>query len=141
MAYERIKLEQLRDKVMSAEEAVKFFENDMVVGASGFTKAGDSKVVLAALADRARTEDIKITLMTGASLGHDTDGKLAEAGALKKRMPFQVDRTLRNKINAGEVLFIDQHLSESAELLHNKNLPPVDIAVLEVAYIDRDGSL
>ncbi len=141
MAYERIKLERLKDKVMTAEEAVLFFENDMVVGASGFTKAGDSKVVLEALANRAKTEDIKITLMTGASLGHDTDGKLAEAGALKKRMPFQVDRVLRNKINAGEVLFIDQHLSESVELLHNKVSPPVDIAVIEVAYIDRDGSL
>lgn len=141
MSYERIKLEKLKDKVMTAEEAVQFFENDMVVGASGFTKAGDSKVVLPALAERAKIEPLKITLMTGASLGHDTDGKLAEAGALKKRMPFQVDRTLRNKINAGEVLFIDQHLSESAELLHNKNLPPVDIAVIEVAFIDRDGSL
>ena len=79
--------------------------------------------------------------MTGASLGHGTDGLLAEAGALKKRMHFQVDRILRNKINSGEVLFIDQHLSESAELLHNKNLPDVDIAVIEVAYIDRDGSI
>lgn len=141
MTAERIKLERLKDKVMTVQEAISFFDNDMVVGASGFTKAGDSKVVLEALAERARTEDIKITLMTGASLGHDTDGKLAAAGALKKRMPFQVDRTLRNKINAGEVLFIDQHLSESAELLHNKNLPSVDIAVIEVAYIDRDGSL
>lgn len=141
MTEERIKLERLKDKVITVQEAVGFFENDMVVGASGFTKAGDSKVVLEALAERAKNEDIKITLMTGASLGHDTDGKLAAAGALKKRMPFQVDRTLRNKINAGEVLFIDQHLSESAELLHNKNLPPVDIAVIEVAYIDRDGSL
>lgn len=141
MAYERIKLESLKDKVMSAQEAAMFFEDDMVVGASGFTKAGDSKVVLEALAERAKTEKIQITLMTGASLGHDTDGKLAAAGALKKRMPFQVDRVLRNKINSGEVLFIDQHLSESAELLHNKNLPPVDIAVLEVAYIDRDGNL
>ena len=141
MTAERIKLERLKDKVMTVQEAVDFFENDMVVGSSGFTKAGDSKVVLEALAERAKNEDIKITLMTGASLGHDTDGKLAAAGALKKRMPFQVDRTLRNKINAGEVLFIDQHLSESAELLHNKNLPAVDIAVIEVAYIDRDGSL
>ena len=141
MIEERIKLERLKDKVITVQEAVGFFENDMVVGASGFTKAGDSKVVLEALAERAKNEDIKITLMTGASLGHDTDGKLAAAGALKKRMPFQVDRTLRNKINSGEVLFIDQHLSESAELLHNKNLPSVDIAVIEVAYIDRDGSL
>ena len=141
MDLSRIRLESLHSKVMSAQEAAKLIENGMVVGSSGFTKAGDSKVVLPALAERAKTEDVKITLMTGASLGHDTDGKLAEVGALKKRMPFQVDRVLRNKINAGEVLFIDQHLSEAAELLHNKNLPPVDIAVLEVAYIDRDGSL
>lgn len=141
MINDRIKLEKLRDRVMSAEEAAGFFAHDMVVGASGFTKAGDSKVVLEALANRAKSEPMQITLMTGASLGHDTDGKLAEAGVLKKRMPFQVDRVLRNKINAGEVLFMDQHLSESAELLHNKNLPPVDIALIEVAYIDRDGSL
>lgn len=140
MSLNRIRLESLHSKVMTAEEAAQLIADGMVVGSSGFTKAGDSKVVLPALAERAKKENVKITLMTGASLGHDTDGKLAEAGALKKRMPFQVDRTLRNKINAGEVLFIDQHLSEAAELLHNKNLPPVDVAVLEVAYIERDGS-
>ena len=138
---DRIRLERLKEKVTTAEEAVKLIEDGMVVGSSGFTKAGDSKVILPALAERAKKENIKITLMTGASLGHGTDGKLAEAGALKKRMPFQVDPVLRSKINNGEVLFIDQHLSESAELLHNKNLPDVDIAVLEVAYIDRDGSV
>ncbi len=141
MIEERIKFEKLKDRVMTAQQAVQFFETNMVVGSSGFTKAGDSKVILPALADRAMKEDIKITLMTGASLGHGTDGKLAEAGALKKRMPFQVDRILRDKINQGEVLFIDQHLSEAAELLHNKNLPSVDIAVIEVAFIERDGSL
>lgn len=141
MTEERIKFEKLKDRVMTAQQAVQFFETNMVVGSSGFTKAGDSKVILPALAERAKNEDIQITLMTGASLGHGTDGKLAEAGALKKRMPFQVDRILRDKINKGDVLFIDQHLSEAAELLHNKNLPPVDIAVIEVAFIDRDGSL
>ena len=141
MANDRIRLESLKDKIMTAEQAAFLIKDGMVVGSSGFTKAGDSKAVLPAFAERAKKEQIKITLMTGASLGHDTDGKLAEAGALAKRMPFQVDRVLRNKINAGEVLFIDQHLSESAELLHNKNLPSVDIAVIEVAYIDRDGSI
>src|SRR5690606_14834197 len=121
MTTERIKLGRVRDKVMTVQEWVSFFRNDLVVGASGFAKAGHSKVVVEALAERAKNEDIKSTLLTGASLGHDTDGKLASAGALKIRMHFQVDRTLRNKINAGEVLFIDQHLSESAELLDNKN--------------------
>jgi succinyl-CoA:acetate CoA-transferase len=138
---ERIKLELLRDKVCTAQEAAALFKDGMVIGASGFTKAGDSKAVLAALAERGQKEKIKVTLMTGASLGQGTDGKLAAAGVLAKRMPFQVDKTLRNKINDGTVLFIDQHLSESAELLHNKNLPPVDIAVIEAAYIDRDGNI
>jgi len=141
MSYDRIKLKSLHDKVITAEQAALLIKNGMIVGSSGFTKAGDSKVVLPALADRAKTDPLKITLITGASLGHGTDGKLAEAGVLAKRMPFQVDRILRSKINAGEVLFIDQHLSETAELLHNKNLAAVDIAVLEVAAIEVDGSI
>src|SRR5690606_23111104 len=139
---ERIRLERLKDKIMTAQEAANLIENGMVVGASGFTKAGDSKAVIPELANkRLIDEEFKITLMTGASLGHGTDGKLAEAGILQKRMPFQVDPILRKKINSGEVLFIDQHLSESAELLHNRNLPDVDIAVIECVYIDRDGSI
>lgn len=138
---ERIRLEKLKDKVTTVEAAVGFFKNGMTVGASGFTKSGDSKAILPALADRAKNEELKITLITGASLGHGTDGALAAAGALKKRMPFQVDRILRDKINQGEVLFIDQHLSESAEQIHNKIIDPLDIAVIEAAFIERDGSI
>jgi succinyl-CoA:acetate CoA-transferase len=113
----------------------------MVVGASGFTKSGDSKAVLAALAERAASEDIKITLITGASLGQDTDAKLASAHALQKRMPFQADPVLRRHINSGDVLFIDQHLSESVELLHNHYIPQLDVAVIEAALITEDGSI
>lgn len=83
MSTGRIKVASLLDKVMTAAEAAQLFENGMVVGSSGFTKAGDSKEVLPAFAKRAENEDIQITLMTGASLGHGTDGKLAAAGALK----------------------------------------------------------
>ena len=70
---ERIRLESLRDKVTTAENAAQIIKNGMVVGTSGFTKAGDSKAVLPALAEKGKTEDLKITLMTGASLGHGTD--------------------------------------------------------------------
>ncbi|MFZ4931015.1 succinate CoA transferase [Chryseobacterium sp. Mn2064] len=138
---ERIRLESLHQKVTTAENAVKIIKDGMTIGSSGFTKAGDSKAILPALAERGKTEDLKVTLMTGASLGHGTDGKLAEANVLRKRMPFQVDPILRNKINKGEILFIDQHLSESAELLHTKNLQSIDVAVIEAAYIERDGSI
>lgn len=51
-----------------------------------------------------------------------------------------MDATLRGKINQGEVLFIDQHLSEAAELLHNGTIK-MDLAVLEVAGIEKDGGL
>jgi len=138
---ERIRLESLHQKVTTAENAVKIIKDGMTIGSSGFTKAGDSKAILPALAERGKTEDLKVTLMTGASLGHGTDGKLAEANVLKKRMPFQVDPILRNKINSGEILFIDQHLSESAELLHTKNLQSIDVAIIEATYIERDGSI
>ncbi len=60
--------------------------------------------------------------MTGASLGNDLDKQLTEAGVLSRRMPFQVDSTLRKAINAGEVMFIDQHLSETVEQLRNNQL-------------------
>lgn len=137
---ERIHLETLTSKVMTAEEAAKLFEHNMTVGSSGFTRGGDSKVVLKALADRSLVEELKITLITGASLGHDSDGKLAMNNSLNKRLPFQVDGILRKEINKGNVLFLDQHLSETADFLTNGTFN-MDIGILEVAEILEDGSL
>ena len=131
MQIDRIKYEDYKDKIITAVQAAAMFKDKMTVGSSGFTKAGDSKAVLPAFAARAANENIAITLITGASLGHTTDSDLARADALYKRMPFQVDSVLREKINNGSVFFIDQHLSETAELLNNKHLPPLDIAIIE----------
>lgn len=137
----RILRAELRDKIITSEQAAALIKDKMVVASSGFTKAGDSKAVLIALAERAKTDPLKITLMTGASLGHGTDGALAEANALSLRLPFQVDPILRKAINTGEVLFIDQHLGETANLLKANNFPKIDIAILEVALIEEDGSI
>ena len=49
--------------------------------------------------------------MTGASLGNDLDNILTLAGVLARRLPFQSDPVLRKAINAGEAMFIDQHLN------------------------------
>lgn len=141
MIEERILFQPYRNLVMSADDAAKFFTDRMVVGSSGFTKAGDSKAVLPALARRAQEEPIGITLITGASLGYTTDGDLATANALYRRMPFQSDPALRGKINTGETLFIDQHLSETAELLANGHLPAVDLAVIEATMMDEEGNI
>ena len=141
MISDRVRLPSLLNKVVSADEAAALIKDGMVVGTSGFTRAGEAKAVSLALVERAKQHPLKITLMTGASLGNDLDGKLAEAGVLYKRMPFQVDRTLRKAINAGQVLFIDHHLSEPAELLRNQQLPPPDIAIIEAVAITEDGHI
>src|SRR5690554_8147171 len=91
---------------MSAAQAALFIEDAMTVGMSGFTRAGEAKAVPLALVDRAREQPLKIDLLTGASLGNDLDRQMTEAGVLARRMPFQVDATLRRAINQGEVMFI-----------------------------------
>jgi succinyl-CoA:acetate CoA-transferase len=141
MHSERIRLKSLLDKVVSAEEAARFIKNGMTIGMSGFTRAGEAKAVPLALAERAAREELKITLMTGASLGNDLDKILTQAGVLARRLPFQSDPGLRRAINAGEVMFIDQHLSETVELLRSRQIGPVDIAVLEAVAITAEGGI
>lgn len=139
MSLERIRLESLQNKVISAEQAAEFIKDGMTVGMSGFTRAGEAKAVPLALIERAKTEPLKISLITGASLGNDLDKQLTEVGALARRMPFQVDNTLRKAINNGQVMFIDQHLSETVEQMRNNTLKRPDIAIVEAVAITEDG--
>ncbi|SDN52742.1 acetyl-CoA hydrolase/transferase family protein [Pseudomonas jinjuensis] len=141
MFRDRVRMPSLLDKVMSAAEAAALIEDGMTVGMSGFTRAGEAKAVPKALAERARQQPLRISLMTGASLGNDLDKQLTEAGVLARRMPFQVDSTLRKAINAGEVMFIDQHLSETVEQLRNHQLKLPDIAVIEAVAITEEGHI
>lgn len=141
MYRDRIRLASLQSKVMSAADAAALIKDGMTVGMSGFTRAGEAKAVPHALAERAKQHPLKISLMTGASLGNDLDKQLTEAGVLSRRMPFQVDSTLRKAINDGSVMFIDQHLSDTVEQLRNHQLKPVDLAVIECIAITEDGGL
>jgi succinyl-CoA:acetate CoA-transferase len=137
----RVRRPALMDKVMTADRAAALFKDGMTVGMSGFTRAGDAKALPLALVERARTAPLHLTLLTGASLGNDSDGLMANAGVVARRMPFQADAALRRKINTGEVMFIDQHLSETAEQLRSGDLKPVDIAVIEAVAIRADGAI
>ena len=141
MHQNRVRRADLRSKIVTAEEAARLIKDGMTVGMSGFTRAGEAKAVPMALAERARHDPLKITLITGASLGNDLDKTLAEAHVLSRRMPFQVDPALRRAINAGEVMFIDQHLSETVELLRSRQIGPVDIAVIEAVAITEQGGI
>ncbi|WP_127091726.1 acetyl-CoA hydrolase/transferase family protein [Aquabacter cavernae] len=141
MPYDRIRLASLHEKVVSAEEAASHIRDGMLVGMSGFTRAGEAKAVPMALAERARREPFKITLVTGASLGNDLDKQLTEAHVLARRIPFQSDPALRKAINAGEVMFVDQHLSETVEHLRTRQLGPIDVAVVEAVAITAQGAI
>tara|TARA_R110001583_G_scaffold71050_5_gene200524 strand:+ start:31375 stop:32871 length:1497 start_codon:yes stop_codon:yes gene_type:complete len=141
MHRKRIRHPRFWDRVVSAEEAASLITDGMTVGMSGFTRAGEAKAVPMALAERARVNPFKITLMTGASLGNDLDKTLAEAHVLSRRIPFQADPGLRKAINAGEVMFIDQHLSETVEQLRTHQIPAIDIAVIEAVAITEQGGI
>lgn len=141
MLEKRIRNQSLLSKIVSAQDAAALIKDGMTIGMSGFTRSGDVKAVPLAMAEIAKTDPFKITLMTGASLGHDVDKILTEAQILARRMPFQVDRTLRAAINRGEVMFIDQHLSETVEHLRSNQISQIDYAIIEAVAITEDGGI
>ncbi|WP_085993910.1 acetyl-CoA hydrolase/transferase family protein [Oceanobacillus senegalensis] len=139
---ELLKAPQLRERVVSAEEAASWIKHGMTLGLSGFTRAGDAKAVPTALVKRAEEgEQFKVNVFTGASLGSDIDKMFAEAGIVHKRLPFQAEPIMRKKINTGEHLFVDQHLSHTAEILRADVMETIDFAILEAISVTEDGLL
>jgi len=144
--HSRIKNAQLRSKIMSAEEAATLIPNHANIGMSGFTGSGYPKQVPAALAKRIMDahlmgDDFKVGLWTGASTAPELDGALAMVDAVDLRLPYQSDPISRKRINAGEMEYIDMHLSHVAQLVWFGFLGKLNTAVIEVAGIREDGSL
>ena len=142
----RIANAKLRDKVMSAEEAVQFVNHGDKVGVSGFTGAGYPKALPGVIAEKAKAahakgQDFSIDLYTGASTAPECDGVLAEANALRYRMPYQSDPEMRNKINAGEMKFQDIHLSHSGMMVEQGFFGDVDLAIVEAVRITEEGNI
>ncbi|MBD8521129.1 succinate CoA transferase [Lysinibacillus fusiformis] len=127
------------DKVVSAEEAASWIEDGMNIGMSGFTLFGEPKEFPLALSKRGETEDFKINLYTGASLGPAADQSMAEAGIINLRVPYQGNHVMRKKINTGEIYYIDQHVSHTAEEIRKGSLGNIDYAIIEAAAITEEG--
>ncbi len=135
----KIRHEAFLDKIVSAEEAASWIEDGMTIGMSGFTLFGEPKVFPKALSERGKKEKFKVNIFTGASLGPDADQAMAEADIINLRLPYQANPVMRKKINSGEMKYIDQHLSHTAETIRQGNLGKVDYAVIEAAAITEDG--
>jgi succinyl-CoA:acetate CoA-transferase len=136
----RIKDVRLHDKIVSAEEAASWIKDGMTLGLSGFTKSGDAKAVPFELVRRAEIEDFKVNVYTGASLG-ETDKVMAEAGIINKRLPFQADAVMRKEINKGEMLYVDNHLSQTPEWIRQGAIDSIDYAILDAVAITEDGMI
>ncbi|MCD8129424.1 MAG: succinate CoA transferase [Oscillospiraceae bacterium] len=122
---------------MSAEEAAELIVSDMTLGCSGFTMVGYPKAVPQAVAALGQAKNL--TVLTGASVGEALDGSLVNAGLTARRYPYQTNKTIRNAINAGQVLYADQHLSHTAAFLNRGVGPKVDVAVIECAAVTEEG--
>ena len=75
----------------------------------------------------------------GASTAPEVDGVLASEHGIDKRLPYNSDPTLRALINAGEVDYVDTHLSRSAQHMWFGFHGNLDVAVVEVAAILPTG--
>lgn len=110
-------------KRMSAEQAAEIIQHDDMVAFSGFTPAGSPKALPSAIAQRAcerhqNGQPFQIRLLTGASIGAAADDVLSAADAVSWRAPYQTSSGLREKINQGQVRFVDLHLSEVAQMVN-----------------------
>jgi len=136
----------LADKIMSPAQAAELIQPGMTVAMSGFTGAGYPKGVPQALAARMETaaaagHPFKIKVLTGASTAPELDGALARVEGMELRLPYQSDPAVRERINAGNLEYIDIHLSHVAQHTWFGFFGKIDVAVVEVSGIREDGSL
>ncbi|MGA9523454.1 MAG: acetyl-CoA hydrolase/transferase family protein [Myxococcaceae bacterium] len=144
--YSRIRCQALHSKIMSAEDAAALIQPGSNVGMSGFTGAGYPKAVPLALAKRIMDANLegrkfKIGVWTGASTAPELDAALAMVDGVELRLPYQSDAVSRKKINAGEMEYLDMHLSHVAQYVRQGFLGKLDIALIEVTAIREDGAL
>jgi succinyl-CoA:acetate CoA-transferase len=131
---------------MSPQEAAEFITPGDNVGMSGFTGSGHPKAVPTAIVDRvseaaARGEQFRLGVWTGASTAPELDGALAAVDGIDLRMPYQSDPVSRAKINAGQLDYMDLHLSHVAQMVWEGFFGHLDVALIEVTGITAEGEL
>ncbi len=127
----------LNNKIMSAEEAASMIKPGMVLGFSGFGQVGDPHIIPAEIAKQGTANNL--TVLTGASVGPHLDGDLTEAGLIARRFPYQTNKPCRNAINAGEIAYFDQHLSQTGRYIMTDSAPEIDFAIIECCAVSEEG--
>lgn len=134
----RILNSEMRNLVMSAEEAAAKIKSGMVMATSGFG-TGYPKAIPTALSESGHAKDL--TLINGAARGDRHVGAMAKAGILSRGYGFQYNDTMRAAINEGGVLFSDIHLGQFIDKIRRGVFGHIDVAIIECCKIREDGSL
>lgn len=138
----RIRNKAMRKLVSSPEEAARIIKKGMTVAVSGYTPAGYPKVIPQELVKRVQNgEELWINLISGASLGPEIDEQLALHGIIKRRLPFQTNRVLRDLINKRKTSYVEIPLGKMSQFIQNGFLGDIDVAVIEALAITEEGYL
>jgi len=123
------------------KDLLKYVGTRCTMAISGFTKSGEPKTFLPALASHlaANAPDTKIALFSGASLSEDVENPLARF--IGRRGPYMSSSASRKLIHAGQMDFTDVHLSHFARNLMYGFYGDIDLAVVEVSRVRPDGSV
>jgi acyl-CoA hydrolase len=138
---DRVECKELLNRTLSPEDAARLVTDRSTIAISGFTKSGEPKRFLPALAAHlaANAPDTRIALFSGASLSEEVEGPLAPF--IGKRGPYMSSSASRKLIHAGAMEFTDVHLSQFARNLMFGFYGDPDLAVVEVSRIRSDGSV
>ncbi|WP_341650173.1 hypothetical protein [Thauera humireducens] len=139
MSESRIHCVALGAKIMSADEAAAPHPNPAsTIGMSGFTGSGYPKAVPAALARRIEAENARGQALPASGCGpgrrpHQARRRAGEGRRHRDAPALPVRPGVRERINAGEMEYIDIHLSHVAQFVWFGFLGKLGVAVVEVA--------
>lgn len=127
--------------LITAEEAAAFIHHGDTIGLSGFTPAGSPKVIIPALAERARREHeagrpFQVRVVSGASTGVTCDEALCEQDAISFRIPYITNKLASHKANEGSMQFSDITLSAMATQIREGYIGQLDWAVVTACDLE-----
>ncbi len=141
---DRLRSPALFEKIVSPEQAAALIEDGMNVGVGGFTPSGYPKKTTMALAKAIKNgKKCRINIWSGASVGPEIEEELAAVDGVKSRMPYYAasNKSMKAGINSGQIDYIDLHLSHFAQQVDYGFYGDVDVAIVEAAAINADGSI
>lgn len=141
MIEDRIRRKELRNCIVTPEEASLLIRDGMTVGFGGYTSSGYPKKIVQELARRKNAgEAIAIDVITGSNNG-PLDTVLGEAKLARRRTPLIESKVLAGCVNRGEVKYCEQQMHKMPRLIRTGAFGGIDVAVVEALAITEKGEI